>query len=193
MLTDYSQAPRCQSHIISYLFRFLDQKLILENTRYAHIGSSLHLILDVEVTEQSLDRWHQKGLQRAKEYELWVWLKTPSSIHTKKYSTNCHPATPPHKKKNQSSKPNGTCAIWTVRTSWRSIGTQSNKYMLRPDRLSTSAGRRKNLRYEFKIRNRIVQQKPKWHKSGTIKSVDGLCSTLTLIPRPKSLVRTRAV
>jgi hypothetical protein len=72
MLTDYSQAPRWQSHIISYLSRFLDQKLILENTRYAHIGPSLHLILDVEVTEQSLDRWHQKGLQRAKEYELWV-------------------------------------------------------------------------------------------------------------------------
>jgi hypothetical protein len=51
---------------------FLDKKLVLENNSYVRTGSSLHLILDVEGTEQSLDRWHQKGLQRAKKYELWV-------------------------------------------------------------------------------------------------------------------------
>jgi hypothetical protein len=40
-------------------------KLIFKSN--VRTGSSLHLILDVEVTEQSLDCWHQKGLQRAKK------------------------------------------------------------------------------------------------------------------------------
>lgn len=192
MLTDYSQAPRWQSHIISYLSRFLDQKLILENTRYAHIGPSLHLILDVEVTEQSLDRWHQKGLQRAKEYELWVWLKTPSSIHTKKSSINCHPATPPHKKKINLQNPMAPAQFEQLEPA----GVRLELKVTNTCWGLTAWARpreEKNSRYEFKIRNRKVQQKPKWHKSGTVESVDGLCSTLTLIPRPKSLVRTRAV
>lgn len=192
MLTDYSQAPRWQSHIISYLSRFLDQKLILENTRYAHIGPSLHLILDVEVTEQSLDRWHQKGLQRAKEYELWVWLKTPSSIHTKKSSINCHPATPPHKKKINLQNPMAPAQFEQLEPAGVRLELKVTNICWG---LTAWARPReeKNSRYEFKIRNRKVQQKPKWHKSGTVESVDGLCSTLTLIPRPKSLVRTRAV
>lgn len=192
MLTDYSQAPRWQSHIISYLSRFLDQKLILENTRYAHIGPSLHLILDVEVTEQSLDRWHQKGLQRAKEYELWVWLKTPSSIHTKKSSINCHPATSPHKKKINLQNPMAPAQFEQLEPA----GVRLELKVTNTCWCLTAWARpreEKNSRYEFKIRNREVQQKPKWHKSGTVESVDGLCSTLTLIPRPKSLVRTRAV